>query len=278
MQEDQEITEYKEWVSLLERDPKTARQMWVNELNPDLVPYVRVWTSERITLAHPLCLVEDPLTMPAPRINRGYAALSKQAKEKREARDWSSYIWTHERPFRLYALLSIEPELSDVQYWQLLSEVWRYSENIYENLRQWVTALSSSRPERQEFMSTEDRACFEALPPTVTIYRGYRPNINHKGLSWSLSKEVAQRLSKNVVPPGTDLKLSREGGKVRQKTISKTKALAYLNGRGEQEVIWLGDYPGLIVYRALIESRKAKGDVSVKPRKQGSSRVSLPEK
>lgn len=50
-----------------------------------------------------------------------------------ENKQWTQYLFLHERPFRVYAFTRIAAQLSDVDYWTLLADLWVDAENIYED-------------------------------------------------------------------------------------------------------------------------------------------------
>src|SRR5262249_43168325 len=154
--------------------------------------------------------------------------------------DWSGYIWLHERHFRLDAFNEIAPNLTDREYWNLLSQVWTDAETIWRKNLKWLMALTRSRTERERFMSDADCAFLKSLPDRFTVYRGYQPGKNEDGFSWTLSRKIAKKLSKNGKGANMfDIHMSLSGGKIRQKTVNRTDVFAYTNARNEQEVILL---------------------------------------
>jgi hypothetical protein len=236
--------EQQKWLDFLHSDPAKAKAMWIRGLNPVLRNCVRISPYDKncLALEHPLLPVEFVLTYPPSQINAWFEKAVQAANEFKKAGNWLDYVDCHVKRFQLEAFRNIEKKLSNAEYWQILSSIWTYSDNIWQHIDEWVSALRSSRPERQEFMSPEERAAFESLPPILTIYRGYQPRRNRNGLSWTLSRETAEFMSNYVVLPGTDIKLTGKDGKVRQKTISKKEAFAYLCDRKEEEIIFFGDF------------------------------------
>jgi hypothetical protein len=131
------------------------------------------------------------------------------------------------------AFKTIQPKLTDSEYWTVLKYVWTDSENIFANLRFWLRAFSSPRSEREQFMSAEERAFLVALPDQITVYRGYRPEFkNQIGLSWTLSREIAEKLANRI----SGVRCS--GGEVVERKISKADVFAYCHDdMQEQEII-----------------------------------------
>jgi hypothetical protein len=50
--------------------------------------------------------------------------------QARASGDWCTYIWLHERPYRVEALQDIAFNLRGREYWEMVSHVWSDSENI----------------------------------------------------------------------------------------------------------------------------------------------------
>jgi hypothetical protein len=80
-------------------------------------------------------------------------------------------------------------------------------------------------------MTYEERDQLEALPDVVTIYRGCYQNNKH-GLSWSLSKEIAEKfplLNRYWRPTEQPYLVTAK--------VNKDDIIALKNDRGESEVI-----------------------------------------
>lgn len=198
------------------------------ELNPELKPY--------LTTGKPFPMLRHPLLYHLMYSEQMNAMINVQFKFKKEqiskskaTQDWESYIFTHERPYRLNAFLDVERSLSDVKYWEVLGSIWIDSENIWQNKDTWRNLIKSSRGSNEYFMSTEEREYFSTLPDVVKVFRGCIANKNKTGLSYTLSKEKAEWFAKRF----------NSDGVVVEKEIKKHKIFAYLNGRGEDEVIVL---------------------------------------
>lgn len=98
---------------------------------------------------------------------------------------------------RLPELLGIQYRMAEDDFLRLLGEEW----SGFDNIGNHIDDLSDSplfliRGQegvvKCEMMTPEEFAVFEALPDVITVYRGcYKPN--KWGLSWSLSKTVAEQ-------------------------------------------------------------------------------------
>jgi hypothetical protein len=92
-------------------------------------------------------------------------------------------------------------------------------------------------------MTEEERKFLADLPELITVYRGYQPLTgNEDGMSWTLDRDVAQRLGNRWWTTAVDDKpltdpLNR--GQVQERVIQKSEIFAYLGGRKESEVIIL---------------------------------------
>ena len=74
----------------------------------------------------------------------------------------------------------------------------------------------------------------EDLPETITVYRGLQRNASTEALSWTLDKNVAEWFANRF----------DNNGEVIKATINKKYIFAYINGRGEKEVVL--DYKKLV--------------------------------
>ena len=195
------------------------------ELHPDLQPYLEEGAIGP-QLRHPLVYLV-PLWGNG-HANALYEQKVKAVKNALANQKYSSYIFLHERPYRLNAFTLIQSKLSDTQYWSLLSDIWTDTENQWQGLNKWKQLLSSNRPSRHYLMNEEEFNLLQSLPDEVTIYRGCQAGINENGLSWTLNKKKAEFFAK---------RFSKEGI-ILERKIPKSNIIAFLNGRGEYELIW----------------------------------------
>ena len=195
------------------------------ELHPDLQPYLEDGAIG-LQLRHPLVYLV-PLWSNG-HANALYEQKVKGVKDALANNKYSSYIFLHERPYRLDAFTLIQSKLSDTQYWSLLSDIWTDTENQWQGLNKWKQLLSSNRPSRHYLMNEEEFNLLQSLPDEVTIYRGCQAGINENGLSWSLNKKKAEFFANRFGKEGIIL----------ERKIPKSNIIAFLNGRGESEVIW----------------------------------------
>ena len=198
------------------------------ELHPDLVPYV----SDGILGKQ----LRHPLVYQFGMIGNGWANayyLQKigDVKKALENKKYDSYVWLHERPYRIEAFQEIEHLLSDTAYWKLVADIWTDTENQWQNYEEWKQLLSSKRSSRHYLMNEEEFNLLQSLPENVVIYRGCQKGINEHGLSWTLDKSIAQWFSTRLDRDGEPIVL--------EKTVPKSDIIAVFTGRGESEVIFL---------------------------------------
>jgi hypothetical protein len=164
---------------------------------------------------------------------RQNAWINAQLKHKREAtqkflkaKDFSSYIFMHERAYRLNAFLDVQNEMSNKEYWELLASIWTDSENIWQNLPIWKKLFKSKRPDRKYLMDEEEQNIYNSLPDVVTAHRGHQGK-NKNGLSYTLDKDKAKWFANRW----------KQRGKVDTIQIPKSKIIAYFSVRNESEII-----------------------------------------
>jgi hypothetical protein len=162
-------------------------------------------------------------------INKQYEYKKQALLKYKEQKDWAGCVFVYERPYRLSAFLEVERNLSDKDYWEILSSIWIDSENIWQNKETWKNLIKSDRAEKQFFMIEEEQEYLANLADVVTVYRGCIKNKNKTGLSYTLNKSKAEWFAKRF---GKD-------GVVIEREVKKSKIFAYLNGRNEDEVIVL---------------------------------------
>lgn len=183
-----------------------------------------------LVIKNPLLFAVPYIPAMNPVINQSFQAKKAAVAAALAGRDWSQYLWLHERPYRVYAFARIAAQMSDEDYWTRLAQMWTDSENIFEAESLWRRLLNNRarRDTRHLLMTEQERAHLAGLPPVITVYRGYsHPGRGH-GMSWSLDKTVAARFA------------GRYGGRghLRRRDAPTREVIAYFAGRGEQEIVW----------------------------------------
>ena len=195
------------------------------DLHPDLVPYVSDGPLGK-QLRHPL--VYQIGMMGNGFANAYYLQKVGDVEKALQNKKYDSFVWLHERPYRIEAFQEIENLLSDTAYWKLLADIWTDTENQWQNYEEWKDLIGSERGSRHYLMNEEEFNLLQSLSDEVTIYRGCQKGINENGLSWTLDKSKAEFFANRLGKKGIVL----------EKKISKSDIIAVFTGRNESEVIW----------------------------------------
>lgn len=137
--------------------------------------------------------------------------------------DVMGYAWTHERPYRMGALMEWRNRggVMNAEFASAARSVWVDSENVYENHNSWRALFSAIDP--ADFMDRENLDRFLSLPEHLVLYRGCK----FSGMSWTTDPEVAVRFAE------------RTGGEVLREAWRPHMRFAYIGDRSESEVIVL---------------------------------------
>lgn len=166
----------------------------LQHLHPDLLNHV-VKSDFGVMVTHPLVHM---VLAPAPTreyidfVNEGYEAIRDRAEATAAAGDHRGYIFTHEKPYRLEVLSNIAwagLDKNPKEYWSLVAEVWRNSNNIWQNYETWREMWTASVPNREFAMSADDCAMLARLPENVEVWRGIACNGGLDGMSWTSSRD-----------------------------------------------------------------------------------------
>ena len=141
------------------------------------------------------------------------------------------------KPYLPVFLKYTKDYLSNKDYANMLYEVWITVEYPNHDINVSTTEfMSMFRKVNKKFlMNQEEKAVFDALPETITVYRGIQKNATINALSWTLDKNIAKWFANRF----------DNNGEVVEATINKKYVFAYLNGRGEKEIVL--DYKRLML-------------------------------
>ena len=224
-------------------DPEITQQQLMNlfgkeeELDEELAAWI-----EDSHLKHPLVYSIFHHPIKNAHVNQYFQYKKRAVAEARNSQEWTKYIYLHERPYRVDAFSSIEENLSDEQYWELLETVWTDSENIYQNYEMWLGLLESERPERI-LMTTEEFRSALTMPTgeggfagELTIFRGYQEDPEYydrpgmEGLSWTLNIEKAVWFARRLQFGGRTPMLATA-------KVQRDDIIAFIMSREESEII-----------------------------------------
>jgi len=164
------------------------------------------------------------------RYNEQVRAKQAAANSARSNKDWDSFIFLHERPYRLDAFMEIQDELTDDEFWSLLADIWTDSENIPEMRDYWDELLASPRPGRLSMMRDDERIEYDSLPDIVTIYQGHTEE-RDDGWSWTTDPNIASWFADRFA------KIEGSTPYVTTAKVKKDEIHAFLTRRGESEVL-----------------------------------------
>lgn len=199
------------------------------DLDAELAPWLEVGSIGQI-LRHPLVYAVPYVPALNRVLNKQYETKKAELEHARSTSNWPSFLLMYERPWRAEALRSIEPVMSDKEYWSMLSWVWQDSENIPQNPELWDLLLRSDRQGREHMMTERERQQLDELPGMVTVYQGHT-HARTDGWSFTTDKRVgiwfAQRFA---ALEGSRPEISRG-------VVPREKIVAYLLRRNEYEVL-----------------------------------------
>ncbi len=188
---------------------------------------------------HPFISDMMPLAFPVP-LEEIIQLRTERAEEFLANEDVGSFVFAHERPFRMDILRELveagrfgdNPQ----RYWEIAREVWMDSEQPEDDLR-WTWLLNADVPGREFMTDAEDRDLLASLPDEVEVFRGVQgPDEDEAhtaaldGWSWSLSEKTAAFFARRYLPDDQHPFVVK--GKVQKSSI-----IAYLPDRNEAEVL-----------------------------------------
>ena len=224
----------------LTEDQKVAMLMDAfapEDLHEDLVPYLTTGRVGRV-ISHPLMVHVLYHEQMNKTINQGYLHKKEAVAAARASGDWERFVFLHERPYRIDALETVlfEEEVNDPdRIWPLIAGVWIDSENIWQCLDQWVDIWNTEGHSHAVFMEDDEMATLNALPDTITVWRGVAHREAIEGMSWTVDKAKAEWFARRFAGGEGRTPLLVEG------TVSKRDVLAYFSNRGESEIVALAE-------------------------------------
>jgi hypothetical protein len=205
------------------------------ELHPDLVPHLRTGPLGTM-LHHPLIINIVQTPMHNAHTNAMYEQKTKALASAAKEGNWAKFVFLHERPYRLEAILSaIEYGIEDdpKTYWGLVGSAWTDSENINESINKWIDLWEACVPERVSVMDEAEREALQALPQLIRVYRGYGHAEAVEGLSWTTDEAKARWFAKRFS--------GYQGSRPHLATgmVDRNDVIAHFLGRNESEIVVL---------------------------------------
>ena len=168
-------------------------------------------------------------------INKMYIQKKNATERALENKEYSTYIYLHEKPYRISAFDEIADSLSDEQYWALLGDVCVGTENMWQDKYVWRSLLESDRASSHLIMNEDEYEEYKKLNETLTVYRGCTAGQNEDGFSWTLDASRAKWFSERLT-------LDDDEPIVLERTIKRDDAIAYFTRRGESEILLIDNY------------------------------------
>lgn len=203
------------------------------DLHPDLVPYVDKGRTFGECLHHPLII--EVLYRPEmhKRYNKMYQLKRAEIAESISTENWAKFVFLHERPYRIDALIEVmsEHDVPQEKLWSLIGNVWTDSENIRQNLDEWREIWDGAERGRNAVMNEAEIAALKALPNEITVYRGFAHKDADQGISWTTDRNRALWFAKRFEAGEGRTPMLATG------RVNKIDVLAHFLGRNETEIV-----------------------------------------
>tara|TARA_B100000749_G_scaffold279031_1_gene270927 strand:- start:1767 stop:2582 length:816 start_codon:yes stop_codon:yes gene_type:complete len=213
-------------------------------------------------IRHPLVYSVPHHFMMNAYMNKSLKAKQGLAETFKNEERWTAYIFLHERPYRLMALTTLIGRkgftLGSLKFLQAVRDVWVDTEFPSQNALAWNSVFGHAiranfNPLGMRFtMTSGEQKWFDEAPEILTIYRGFAQEENphgeltDDGMSWTVDYEKAKWFARRFVKQNLNedgtLKASARHSKIEipyvaHATIPKKDIIAYIEERGESEVI-----------------------------------------
>lgn len=201
------------------------------ELLSELIGYIETGKHSQI-LKHPIIYCDPYFPEMNFAINKQYESKKDLIEKAKISNNYISYVFSHERYYRLKAFRDICEWMSDFDYYKLLSSIWIDAKDFNSQKDLWRSTLAERWVTRKHFMSEEEKIVFGKFSNKFKVYRGYEASVNQNnkfGLSYTLDRKQAETFAK---------KFGRKG-RVWSREVNKEDVFAYINRKEEKEIIIL---------------------------------------
>lgn len=135
-------------------------------------------------------------------------------------------------PYKMLWFKMVNEYLDERDFARYLKDVWITSENPNGDVNVPLSEVKRwfKKANKEYLMSKDEMDVFNAIPETLTVYRGVSKNRNPKGLSYSIQKEKAvwfQNRFADKDNPGTLI----------ERKVNKKDIFCYFGDGGEAEVV-----------------------------------------
>lgn len=216
---------------------------FLDELPQEFHSYVVEGNYFPIQFLHPFCHVLCFDVMPTSVVVETIADLSRCYEKGCANGEFQNALCAVVKPYRREYLLNLINEHGVERLYPAIRSVWIGVDWFWEDYWTWLSVWSAVQDEEggcRQVIHPEERETFDALPETLTVYRGFQrvedvedgEGGEEYGWSWSLSKEQAEWFARRW-PGGIPT--------VATLTVPKNAVLAYFNDRNEEEIVLLPD-------------------------------------
>lgn len=206
----------------------------IADLDPELAAYMEACGPLGVpSIRHPLVYSVIHHERFNGLVNDSLRYKKEALRAARKQRQWHSYVYIHERPWRLDAFVNICYLMGDHAYWELLGDIYTDSENLWQNADLWRDCLTAQRRYRSHLMDAGERETLKNLDlHDTTIYRGFARDGREQGFSWTTDRSRALFFAQRLAMSGDTPRVAT--GKVNRRDV-----IACFNGRNEHEVVVL---------------------------------------
>ena len=186
--------------------------------------------------------IHHPLIVEVPYFPAMNAVLNKRLELKRAALDkyradkkWHSWVFMHERPFRVEALTALVEEgvMTPRQTWSLIGEAWTDSENIWQLWSEWMILWTHDTPLHSAMMTKAEIKALADMPDEIEVFRGVNRGDMSSGFSWTIDRKKAEWFARRYAEGEGRTSVVLHG------TVAKSDVLAFFKNRGESEIVAL---------------------------------------
>lgn len=174
-------------------------------------------------------------------INRIITEKERSLEEAWTENDMGSFVFWHDRPYRIDALRTAILEHGIEKLWPLVGNVWTDTNSVSHHLFEWHEIWQQAygprggRGHSLMVMSAKDRRAYKSLPETLLVYRGSGDENDAYAFSWTLDEKVAKWFAKRN-------RNDDENPYLLTARVPKDIVLAYFSSRNESEVVLWPDY------------------------------------
>jgi len=203
------------------------------ELEPELSEFITDGPLGQM-IHHPFFVRIGYIPQLNARFNEEFLKMKRSVDEARNDRDWSRFLWLHEKPYRFNALDQIWGSIRrERKKAELFIDVWTVSENLWQTRDIWEDMIEQiPNSHFHAAMEAEDRETLDSFEYPLHVYRGGNPE-HDQCWSWTTSRKTAEWFSQRFEDVEDDAQ-----GEVFEDVLDDAERIAfYYSGRGEYELV-----------------------------------------